>query len=128
MCLVVRAGVVFLLSLLPFAGAWADEYEDTIKVFKDAGKSGDFFSKSYGYAVFPTIGKAGIGIGGAYGKGRVYEQGKYVGDTSMAQATIGLQLGGQRPTARSFFSRMSEHSRNLPAEISSSVPRPLLLP
>ena len=95
MSTVIRVGTIFLLSLLPFTGGWAGDYEDTIEVFKDAGESGEFFGKSYGYAVFPTIGKAGIGIGGAYGKGKVYEQGKYVGDTSMTQATIGFQLGGQ---------------------------------
>ena len=45
--------------------------------------------------MFPTIGKGGVGVGGAYGKGRVYEKGKYIGDTSMTQVTVGLQLGGQ---------------------------------
>ena len=87
--------MIALLMLLPLAAAQADEYTDTIKVFENAGESKAFFGKSYGYAVFPTIGKAGFGIGGAYGKGRVYEQGRYVGDTSMTQASIGFQLGGQ---------------------------------
>jgi lipid-binding SYLF domain-containing protein len=74
---------------------WTYEYAYTIKVFKEAGASGEFFDKSYGYAVFPTIRKGGVWVGGAYGNGRVYEQGKYVGDTSMTQFSIGLQLGGQ---------------------------------
>ena len=52
------------------------------------------FESAYGYALFPTIGKAGFVVGGAYGEGRVYEQGKYIGDTSMTQATVGFQLGG----------------------------------
>jgi len=78
-----------------FSFAHADEYESTIEVFKNAGESGNFFAKSYGYAVFPTIGKGGIGIGGAYGTGRVYQHRNYVGDTSMAQVTLGFQLGGQ---------------------------------
>jgi len=77
------------------ATAGADAYQDTINVFKNAGASDTFFSKSYGYAVFPTIGKGGIGIGGAYGKGRVYARGDYVGDTTVAQVTVGFQLGGQ---------------------------------
>ena len=47
-----------LLIALPFTQALADDYSDTIKVFRDAGKSGKFFAGSYGYAVFPTIGKA----------------------------------------------------------------------
>ena len=56
-----------------------DNYQETISVFKNGGESGEFFSKSYAYAVFPTVGKGGLGIGGAYGKGRVYEKNKFVG-------------------------------------------------
>ena len=98
-----RNCLVFLLLGFSFASAWADEYAGTIKIFKDAGESGSFFAKSYGYAVFPTVGKGGIGIGGAYGKGRVYAGGNYVGDTSMTQLTIGLQLGGQAYSQIIFF-------------------------
>ena len=86
---------VLLLVAMPAAAAWADEYQDTVEIFKNAGESGGFFDKCYGYAVFPTIGKGGIGVGGAYGKGRVYVAGKHVGDTSMGQVTLGFQLGGQ---------------------------------
>ena len=95
--------LVLLLLALPFSSSWADEYEETIKVFRNAGESGDFFAKSHGYAVFPTIGKGGIGIGGAHGTGRVYAKGKYVGDTSMTQLTIGLQLGAQAFSQIIFF-------------------------
>ncbi len=82
---------------------WADEYESTEKVFREAGESGTFFGNCYGYALFPTIGKGGIGIGGAYGSGRVYAGGKHVGDTSMAQVTLGFQLGGQAYSQAIFF-------------------------
>jgi lipid-binding SYLF domain-containing protein len=92
-----------LMLMLPAAGVLADEYDDTIKVFQDAGQSATFFKSAYGYAVFPTIGKGGVGIGGARGKGRVYAQGKYVGDATMTQATIGLQLGGQAFSQIIFF-------------------------
>lgn len=85
------------------APARADEYQDTIAVFKKAEESGRFFAHAYGYAVFPTIGKGGIGVGGAYGKGRVYEQGRYIGDTSMAQLSLGFQLGGQGYSQIIFF-------------------------
>jgi lipid-binding SYLF domain-containing protein len=103
MIVTIRTGLVLLLLVLPFSGSWAGEYEDTIKVFTNAGESGDFFERSYGYAVFPTIGKGGIGIGGAHGKGKVYEKGKAVGDTSMTQVTIGFQLGGQAYSQVIFF-------------------------
>ena len=85
------------------APAWADDYTDTIGVFKKAGESGRFFDKAYGYAVFPTIGKGAIGVGGAYGTGRVYQRGKYVGDTSMTQLSIGFALGGQGYSQIIFF-------------------------
>ena len=66
-------------------------------------KARAFFKNAYGYAVFPTIGKGGVGVGGAYGKGRVYEKGKYIGDTSMSQVTVGFQLGGQAYSQIVFF-------------------------
>jgi lipid-binding SYLF domain-containing protein len=98
-----RLFIICLLFALPFGGAMADEYSDTVSLFKNAGESGTFFDKSYGYALFPTIGKGGIGIGGAHGEGRVYAGGKYVGDTSMTQLTIGFQLGGEAFSQIIFF-------------------------
>ena len=58
---------------------------------------------AYGYAVFPTIGKGGLGVGAAHGSGRVYEQGKYVGDVKMNQVSVGLQAGGQAFSQIIFF-------------------------
>ena len=98
-----HALLLSLLIALPFASARADEYADTVKLFRDAGKSAQFFDKSYGYAVFPTIGKGGIVIGGAHGSGQVYVKGKHVGDTSMTQLSIGPQLGGQAYSQIIFF-------------------------
>jgi len=92
-----------LLLTLPFGNAWADKYQDTIGVFKDAGESASFFGNSYGYAVFPTIGKGGIGIGGAHGDGRVFANNSHVGNTSMTQVSVGLQLGGQAFSQIIFF-------------------------
>ncbi len=92
-----------LFIMAPFSAVHADEYEDTINIFKKAGESSNFFDKSYGYAVFPTIGKAGFIVGGAYGEGRVYQQGSYVGNTSMTQASLGFQLGGQAFSQIIFF-------------------------
>ena len=102
MKLILRATLFTLLLSLVFSSAWADNYSDTKKMFEDAGAS-DMFDSAYGYALFPTIGKAGFVVGGAYGKGRVYEQGKYIGDTAMTQATIGFQLGGSGFSQVVFF-------------------------
>jgi lipid-binding SYLF domain-containing protein len=62
-----------------------------------------FFENAAGYAVFPSVGKGGIVIGGAYGKGLVIVGEKVDGYTSMSQATIGLQLGGQKYSQFIFF-------------------------
>lgn len=95
--------LTLLVLLLPLTAARADEYQDTINVFRKAGESGRYFQSAYGYAVFPTIGKGGVGIGGAYGEGHVYEKGKYIGNATMTQLTVGFQLGGQAYSEIIFF-------------------------
>jgi lipid-binding SYLF domain-containing protein len=98
--------IISLLALVALtlpAAAAADDFQDAINLFRKAGESASFFSTSYGYAVFPNVGKGGLGVGGAYGKGRVYEKGRYVGDASMTQLTIGLQAGGQAYSQIIFF-------------------------
>lgn len=80
-----------------------DDYRDTIDLFKHAGKSAAFFHDSYGYAVFPTIGKGAFIVGGAHGKGHVYEHGKYVGDTALTQVSVGFQAGGEGYSQIVFF-------------------------
>ena len=90
-------------TVLVGSTARADDYSDTVAVYKNAGESAAFFKNSYGYAVFPTIAKGGLGVGAAHGKGRVYQEGKYIGDTSMTQVSIGLQAGGQAYSQMIFF-------------------------
>ncbi len=80
------------------------EARHTIAAFekKDPGIK-SFFRTSYAYAVFPTVGKAGIGIGGAFGSGIVYHRGRRIGTAKLAQVSIGLQLGGQAYSEILFF-------------------------
>jgi lipid-binding SYLF domain-containing protein len=95
---------VFIPLLLAAAGAaQADNYSDTIALFKNAGDSAGYFSRSYGYAVFPTIGEGGFILGAAHGKGRVYVNGGLVGDTSMTQLSAGFQAGGKAYSQIIFF-------------------------
>ena len=82
---------------------WADEYDDTLALFKKAEETSKFFSTAYGYAVFPRILKGAVGIGGAHGGGRVYEKGKWIGDSTMNQLSIGFQLGGEGFAQMIFF-------------------------
>jgi lipid-binding SYLF domain-containing protein len=53
------------------------------------------FDQAAGYVVFPTVAKGGLGIGGARGKGYVYQHGRLIGKSTLTQVTIGLQAGGQ---------------------------------
>jgi lipid-binding SYLF domain-containing protein len=62
-----------------------------------------FFDEAAGYAIFPTVGKGAIGIGGAYGKGELYEGGHLVGYCDLTQVSIGFALGGQAYTELIFF-------------------------
>jgi lipid-binding SYLF domain-containing protein len=96
--------LMFIATLLLVAtAAVADEYDDTISIFKNAGESGTYFSHSYAYAVFPTVGKGGLGVGAAHGSGRVYVQGKNTGDVKVTQLSVGLQAGGQAFSQIVFF-------------------------
>lgn len=65
---------------------------------KEDPSFGTFIDASYGYVVFPSVGKAGLLVGGAFGRGEVYEQGKMIGYADITQATLGLQAGGQTYT------------------------------
>ena len=62
-----------------------------------------FFDTAAGYAVFPSVGKGALVVGGAYGKGVLYERGKPIAYCDMTQASIGAQLGGQAYTELIFF-------------------------
>ena len=91
-----------LLMLAGMAHA-ADKYADTIELFRHAGESSSFFHKSYAYAVFPTVGEGGLGVGGAFGRGQVYVHGHVVGDTTMGQVSVGFQAGGKAYSQIIFF-------------------------
>lgn len=99
-----------LLSLaalaLPLTAGAGDvsDAQETIALFKksDPGLS-RFFEQSVGWAVFPTVGKGAIGIGGAHGGGVLFERGKAVGTCTLTQVTVGFQLGGQAYSEIIFF-------------------------
>lgn len=109
--MVVKAFTVGLVLALGLLGqALADEAmdvkeaEETLALFKrtDPGLAA-FLDGAVGYVVFPTITKAGIGIGGAGGSGVVFEKGRPIGKASVTQVTLGVQLGGQTYSEVIFF-------------------------
>ncbi|TVQ52701.1 MAG: hypothetical protein EA377_09645, partial [Phycisphaerales bacterium] len=69
---------------------------------KDPGMA-ELFDDSYGYAIFPNVGRGGAGVGAAYGRGVVYEQGRMIGYCDLSQGDIGFQLGGQAYRQVIFF-------------------------
>ncbi len=80
-----------------------DSNEALAKMIEDTPKLTSFKDKAYGYAVFPKVTKAGIGIGGAAGKGVVYKNHEIVGSSKLKQASFGLQLGGEQYGEVIFF-------------------------
>ena len=103
-----------LLGLVFTSGVWAFEPDVNDELQLDVAKAilaikradpgiQAFFDNAAGYAVFPSVGKGGLVVGGAYGKGLVIVDEQVDGYTSMVQATIGLQIGGQKYAQFIFF-------------------------
>lgn len=100
--LLATVAMMTVLVLTP-ATACADSQADTIAFFQSAPTVKPFFETAYGYAVFPMIGKGGIVVGAAYGKGKVYRGGMATGTVTTGKMTFGLQLGGQAFSEIIFF-------------------------
>ena len=98
-----RFFAVTLTLLLGSVVAHADQYDDTIALFRHAGESAVFFSNCYAYAVFPTIGAGGLIVGGARGRGQVYVHDQVVGSAVMTQLSFGLLAGGKAFSQIIFF-------------------------
>jgi lipid-binding SYLF domain-containing protein len=71
----------------------------------------NLFNNAYGYVIFPNVGKGGIGIGGAAGKGIVYQGGSIIGKAQLTQLSIGFQLGGQAYREVIFFESKADLDR-----------------
>jgi lipid-binding SYLF domain-containing protein len=95
---------VTLWSLAPAVARAQDDVPPVIAKFKEKDPGMEkIFSDAVGYAVFPTVGKGAIGIGGARGKGWVYQRGKVIGRSSLTQVSFGFQFGGQAYSEIVFF-------------------------
>jgi lipid-binding SYLF domain-containing protein len=100
-----KLGLLVLVASvgIPFAAATAGKDTDTASLFRKSTESAEFFTGSYGYAVFPTIGKGGLGVGAAHGSGHVYSNGHLIGNVSMNQLSVGFQAGGEAYSEIIFF-------------------------
>lgn len=110
----IRIFIVFLTTIFTVTGCatWNPEKaaeteqkgRETVAAFQKHDPSmKKFFDHAYAYAVFPTIGKGAIGVGGAHGSGSVFKGSKMIGYTSMTQVTVGFQFGGQAYSEIIFF-------------------------
>lgn len=79
------------------------QVQGALTEFDEAAQLRSFFGDCYGVAIFPTVGKGGIGLGGAHGTGWVFREGRLTGRSKMTQVTFGLQLGGQAFAQIIFF-------------------------
>lgn len=89
-------------------GAWNPELQKKAKealqeMLEKTPKLQSYVDNAYGYAVFPKITKAGLGIGGAAGSGVVYQSNQEIGSSKLKQASFGLQAGGQQYSEVIFF-------------------------
>jgi lipid-binding SYLF domain-containing protein len=93
-----------LVVYYPRDSKLANETEKAIKrLYQSNPTIQKHFYDAHGFAVYPVITKGGLGIGGAGGKGLVFENYKVIGGASLAQATLGLQAGGQQYMEVIFF-------------------------
>ena len=79
-----RLTAAFILFLLLAASTTAtaasvSNCKEAMSKFRELGNVPEMLAESYGYAVLPTIGKGGMGIGGAGGSGCVFAGGKHTG-------------------------------------------------
>ncbi|MGD9331470.1 MAG: lipid-binding SYLF domain-containing protein [Desulfobacterales bacterium] len=95
--------VVLVLLPLTASAQQVRDYSETISLFKSSPEVRWFFDNSYGYAVFPVVGKAAFIIGGAYGEGQVYRNRRVTGTTNLVHGSIGFQWGGQAFSQIIFF-------------------------
>ena len=98
---------IFLLAFSISATAQKDVSDKSQEAIAEIKKTNDkvtkYFNTAYGYAVFPSIGKGGLGVGGATGNGTIYKGGAVVGDCKMTQLSVGFQAGGQAYSEFIFF-------------------------
>jgi lipid-binding SYLF domain-containing protein len=89
----------------------SDSKEAKADFIKTDGLMSSLFSNSYGYVIFPNVGKGAIGIGGAAGNGAVFQGGKLAGMAKLTQVTIGFQWGGQAYREVIFFETKADLDR-----------------
>ena len=90
------------------------ESQETITEFKSSDETiAGLFDTAYGYAVFPSVGKGAVGVGGAAGKGILYKNGEVIGGIQLTHVTVGFQLGGKKYSEVIFFQNEDAYNKVL---------------
>jgi lipid-binding SYLF domain-containing protein len=89
----------------------ADSKEAKAEFIRVDGQMSSLFANAYGYAIFPNVGKGGVGIGGAAGNGTVFQGGNVIGKAKLTQVSIGFQWGGQAYREVLFFESKADLDR-----------------
>ena len=88
-----------------------DSREAKAAILKTDPSMENLFKHSAGYVIFPNVGKGAVGVGGAAGKGTVYQKGTPIGTAQMVQVTVGAQAGGQAYREIIFLENQEELDR-----------------
>ncbi|MGD8808021.1 MAG: YSC84-related protein [Gammaproteobacteria bacterium] len=82
-----------------------------VELFRNIPQVAPYFDASYGYAVWPRIGRGGLGIGASRGRGQVYVNGQLTGFSTHTEVSIGLQAGGQTYRQIVFFQNREAYEK-----------------
>jgi lipid-binding SYLF domain-containing protein len=107
----VVAAAVLATSSMAVAQDDVEDFSETIELFRAIPQVAPYFQSAYGYAVWQRIGRAGLGIGGATGKGQVYVDGKVTGFARLSDITFGAQAGGQTYRQVIFFENKAAYDK-----------------
>jgi lipid-binding SYLF domain-containing protein len=107
---VMIAAAVLATSNLAYAQKVEDQSE-TIELFKGIPQVAPYFASAYAYAVWDRIGRGGLGIGGARGRGQVYLGGSVTGFSTLTDITFGAQAGGQAYRQIIFFENKAAYDK-----------------
>lgn len=107
-----------ILSALLIAGVAATanaqrvrDVSEALELFRDIPQVAPYFDSAYGYAIWPRIGRGGLGIGASRGRGQVYVNGQMTGFSTHTEVSVGLQAGGQTYRQIIFFQNQAAYEK-----------------
>ena len=106
--IIFAAGLTFLGSFGPGQSAGGSVRETLDHLYRHIPGSQHLVASSAGVLVFPTVVKAGFGIGGEYGEGELLVGGRPAGRYNTVAGSIGFQMGAEAKSVIIIF--MTPHA------------------